>query len=96
MAGIWAVNWLSRSRLARNSYRRVAGREEMGTGGTIDTNTGHGDPGGAVGQWPRPGRVDDAYLRRPRLSRFWRSVLFQMILFGAYVFAVALLPSLSD
>jgi hypothetical protein len=26
---------------------------------------------------------DDAYLRAPKLSRFYRGVLFQMILFGA-------------
>ena len=27
--------------------------------------------------------VDDAYLRAPKLSRFYRGVLLQMILFGA-------------
>lgn len=27
--------------------------------------------------------IDDAYLRAPKFTKFWRSVLWQMILFGA-------------
>lgn len=34
-------------------------------------------------QWGQPVEIDDAYLRASAFTKFWRSVLFQMILFGA-------------
>ncbi|KAF0331950.1 major facilitator superfamily transporter [Colletotrichum asianum] len=37
--------------------------------------------------------IDDAYLRAPKFTKFWRSVLWQMILFGALSFVG---PAMSD
>lgn len=34
--------------------------------------------------WEQANEIDNAYLRGSKTSKFWRSVLFQMILFGAY------------
>lgn len=34
-------------------------------------------------QWGQVVEIDDSYLRASAFTRFWRSVLFQMILFGA-------------
>ncbi|KFZ19625.1 hypothetical protein V502_03523, partial [Pseudogymnoascus sp. VKM F-4520 (FW-2644)] len=34
-------------------------------------------------QWGQPIEIDDSYLRASAFTKFWRSVLFQMILFGA-------------
>lgn len=31
----------------------------------------------------QPAEIDEAYLRASKTTKFWRSVLFQMILFGA-------------
>lgn len=34
-------------------------------------------------QWGQVVEIDDSYLRASKFTRFYRSVLFQMILFGA-------------
>ena len=34
-------------------------------------------------QWGQAIEIDDSYLRASAFTKFWRSVLFQMILFGA-------------
>lgn len=33
--------------------------------------------------WEQVVEIDEAYLRGSKTTKFWRSVLFQMILFGA-------------
>ena len=33
--------------------------------------------------WEEVVEIDEAYLRGSKTTKFWRSVLFQMILFGA-------------
>ncbi|KFY42575.1 hypothetical protein V494_02347, partial [Pseudogymnoascus sp. VKM F-4513 (FW-928)] len=50
-----------------------------------DDVEGHRD-GSVKSQQSRCGRVvemDDSYLRASSFTKFWRSVLFQMLLFGA-------------
>lgn len=34
-------------------------------------------------QWGQVVEIDEGYLRASKLTKFWYSVLFQMILFGA-------------
>lgn len=34
-------------------------------------------------QWGQVVEIDEAYLRASKATKFWRSVLFQMVLFGA-------------
>ncbi|KFZ12158.1 hypothetical protein V501_04354, partial [Pseudogymnoascus sp. VKM F-4519 (FW-2642)] len=44
-------------------------------------------------QWGQVVEIDDSYLRASKFTRFYRSVLFQMILFGALSFVG---PAMSD
>ncbi len=46
-------------------------RVETGPGSTDDTN------------WESMVEIDEAYLSASKTTKIWRSVLFQMILFGA-------------
>jgi hypothetical protein len=45
----------------------------------VETN-----PGSSVKmQWGQVIEIDEAYLRASTVTKIWRSVLFQMVLFGA-------------
>lgn len=50
---------------------KIADRAELATVASYTDNGGQGS------------EVDEAYLRASSLTKFYRSVLFQMILFGA-------------
>ncbi|KFX86210.1 hypothetical protein V490_09169, partial [Pseudogymnoascus sp. VKM F-3557] len=61
-------------------------RESLGidhidaTGAEIDD---HCETSSVKSQAGEDGEIDTPYLRASRSTRFWRSVLFQMLLFGA-------------
>jgi hypothetical protein len=58
------------------------------TGAEIDA---HCESSSVKSQNGEDSEIDTSYLRASRFTRFWRSVLFQMLLFGAYVYS-PLLP----
>ncbi|KFY39273.1 hypothetical protein V495_06039, partial [Pseudogymnoascus sp. VKM F-4514 (FW-929)] len=60
------------------------------TGAEIDD---HCETSSVKSQAGEDGEIDTSYLRASRFTRFWRSVLFQMLLFGAYVSSFSLSSS---
>lgn len=52
--------------------------------GDVETARVEKNPGSSVKmQWGQVVEIDEAYLRASTATKFWRSVLFQMVLFGA-------------